>query len=87
MKDSDDQLSCWTLKLQHYSFNIFYCAGAIHQNADGLSRLPVLAYMALEEDWAFYLIGLYHLRHIKPDTIQAILNSISSDSNIKDGLL
>ena len=87
MKDPDGRLARWALKLQHYDFTIVHRAGAIHQNADGLSRLPILAYLAPEDDRIFDLIGRPDLWHLEPNPIQKRLREMASDSQIKDGLL
>ena len=38
MKDANARLTCWSLLLQSYTFNIKYRAGGKNGNADGLSR-------------------------------------------------
>ena len=57
MKDPEGRLALWALKLQHHNFSIVHCAGAIHQNADGLSHLTVTTVLTPEEDRVYDLIG------------------------------
>ena len=87
MKDPDGRLARWALKLQHYDFSIVHRAGAIHQNADGLSRLPPIAYLAPEEDRIYDLIGRPDLWSFENAAIQKRLELMASSSQIKDGML
>lgn len=87
MKDPDGRLARWALKLQGYNFTILHRAGAIHQNADGLSRLPVVSYLAPEEDRIFDLIGRPDLWHLEAEAIQTKLKGMAQGTQIRDGLL
>jgi len=42
LKEPEGRLACWSLKLQAYNFEIIHCPGSSHQNADGLSCLPII---------------------------------------------
>lgn len=87
MKDPDGRLARSALKLQHYGFTIVQRAGAIYQKDKGLSQLPILAYLAPEDDRVFNLIGIPDLWHLKPNPIQKQLHKTATNSQIKDGLL
>lgn len=43
LKEPEGRLARWALCLQGYSFTVLHCPGIQHQNADGLSRMPILA--------------------------------------------
>ena len=87
MKDPDGRLARWALKLQHHDFTIEHRAGAIHQNADGLSRLPPIAFLSPEDDRLFDLLGRPDLWHLEPAAVQARLKEMSTATQIKDGLI
>ena len=40
-KDPCSRVSCWTLKLAEYDFDVIYKAGKMNLNADALSRNPI----------------------------------------------
>lgn len=46
LKEPEGRLARWALKLQQQNFKIIYRVGACHQNADGLSCLPLLPILA-----------------------------------------
>lgn len=87
MKDPEGRLDWWALKLQHYDFSIVHQAGAIHQNADGLSRLPPIAYLSLKEDCIYYLVGRPDLWPFENAAVQKRLKLMASRTQIKDGML
>lgn len=39
-RDLEEQLACWSERLQQYDLDIQHRSGKLHKNADGLSRLP-----------------------------------------------
>lgn len=57
MNDPNGRLARWAPKLQHHDFSIFHRAGAIRQNADGLSCSNLIKYIAPEEDWFVILLA------------------------------
>lgn len=57
IKDPDERLAFWALKLQLNDFTIVYLEGATHQNADNLSRLPPMAFLGTEVDQLYELLG------------------------------
>lgn len=56
-------------------------------NAYGLLRLPIMAYLAPEDDRVFNLIARPNPWHLDPDPIQKRLQAMSSNPQIKDGVL
>ena len=87
MKDPDGRLTHWALFLQAYNFSIVHRAGAIHQNANGLSRLPMISLLAPEEDQIYELLGQPNLWEREPEKIQKLLAKLSKDTQISNGHL
>lgn len=87
MKDPNGRLAQWALKLQHHDFTIKHQAGAIHQNADGLSRLPPIAFLGPEDDPLSNLLRRPSIWHLDPPKVQTSLKDISSFTQIKVGIL
>lgn len=87
MKDPDGRLARWALKLQHYDSSIIHRVGAIHQNADGLSRLPHIAYLAPEEGPIYDIVSRPNFWPFESDAAQKQLELMVSSSQIKDGML
>lgn len=56
----------WALKLQHRNFTIIYQAEAIHQNSEGLSILPAIAYLAPKDDRMFNFVSCLNLCNQEP---------------------
>lgn len=61
IKDPEGQLARWALKLQHYDFNIVHRPGLLHQNADGLSCLPIFHLSTPEQDYLYDLLDTPNL--------------------------
>lgn len=50
LKEPEGRLACWALRLQRYDLTVIHRPGAQHQNADGLSRMPILAIHPADAD-------------------------------------
>ena len=57
LKEPEVRLARWALKLQAYDYEILHRAGKVHQNADGLSRLPISCHLVQEADRLYDLIN------------------------------
>ena len=50
LKETEGCLARWALKLQAFDYEIIHRAGDKHQNADGLSRLPIVCILVDEAE-------------------------------------
>lgn len=87
MKDSDGRLAQWSLRLQAYEFTIIHQAGAIHQNANGLSFLHMISLLAPEEDRVYDLLGQPNQWEHESEETQNSLAKLSKDTQITKGHL
>lgn len=87
MKNPNSRLSLWALKLQHHKFFIVHHEGAIHQNANGLSRLTSIVYLASKEDRIYDLFGLPGLWDFKAPAVKDQFRLMTASSQIKAGML
>ena len=56
LKEPEGRLARWAIKFQAYDFEIIHKAGDKHQNADGLSCLPMVSVLIDEANKLFELI-------------------------------
>ena len=66
---------------------IVYCAGAVHQNADGLSCLPTVNLLSPESKQLFELIKQKKDWSNEVKLIQGILKKFILDTYIKNNVL
>ena len=84
LKEPEGRLARWALKLQGYNFTILHRAGAQHQNADGLSRMPILALHPAEADRLYELLGHPESWEHEPEYTRSALAKLSKDTSIVD---
>ncbi|KAF5196167.1 Pol polyprotein, partial [Thalictrum thalictroides] len=87
LKDPEGWLARWALKLQAFDYEIRHWAGAMHQNADGLSRLPMVAFNEPELDRLYDLIATPSLWLRESESDQALLKRMAKDTITKNGML
>ena len=87
LKDPEGRLARWALKLQAFDYEIQHRAGVMHQNADGLSRLPMVAFNKPEMDRLYNLISMPSLWIRETEKDQELLKKMAKDTVTKDGLL
>ena len=86
-KDPEGLIARWALRLQGYNFTVLHGPGIQHQNADGLSRMPILALHPAEADRLYELIGYPDAWEHEPETTRLALSSLSKDTVVRDGQL
>jgi hypothetical protein len=87
LKEPEGRLARWALKMQAYNYNIIHKAGIIHQNADGLSRLPAICHLEGEAGRLYDLLFTPDNWENEPEEIQKILKKLSADTEIIKGQL
>ena len=88
LKDPEGRLARWAIKLQAFDYDIQHRAGAIHQNADCLSRLPTIALLSPVADELYdKLLMDPSLWGEEPTEIQSVLKKLSVDTKVKNGQL
>ena len=75
----------WVLGLQAYDLEIKHRPGAIHQNADCLSRLPMIAILSPEADRLYKSLDKPDLWKSELREIQESLKLLSQDVSRKNG--
>ena len=80
LKEPEGQLARWALKLQAYDFEILHRAGKVHQNADGLSRLPISCHHVKEANRLYDLISQKDQWEFKIEEIQEILECLAKNT-------
>ena len=86
LKEPEGRLARWALSLQAYDLEIKHQPGAIHQNADCLSRLPMIAILSTEANRLYELLDKPDLWKLELREIQESLKLLSQDVS-KNGSL
>lgn len=86
MKDPDDRIARWVLKLLHYNFDFIHHARAAHLNTVGLSQLPICCFnlTKMESQFELLLLSKYpgDLYPNKQKVIQCLKNTKVKDSKL-----
>ena len=83
LKEPEGRLARWALKLQAYNFEILHRPGASHQNADGLSRLPVICTIILTAD-KLYIKMVYNKFSDEPESVQKTLSFLRTNTVLEN---
>ena len=87
LKEPERRLARWALSLQAYDLEIKHQPGAIHHNADCLSRLPMIAVLSPEADRLYELLNKPDLWKLELREIQESLKLLSQNVSRKNGSL
>ena len=83
IKDPDRRVACWALKLQAYDYTIVHRPGTKHANTDCLSRLPMVALVAAEDETIFELIFPPHKWGEESKEVQKSVSKLAEDTVVE----
>lgn len=86
LKEPEERLARWAHKLQAYNYKTVHWPGKKHQNADCLSRLPVVATLSNVAD-NLYKKMITDMMEDKPEEVQKILRELKKDIYFHKGKL
>ena len=86
MKDTKARLTHWALILQPYSYKILHKAGALHGNADALSRMSQFKEKPQAESGGMLRTTVWHNMNFER-TLSCLLHSFSRNIYITHAIL